>query len=88
MVKQQLNELPVRIKQDEAFINAVKNSNMATAQVQFNNSMLMVVAQMLNENTEFCRQYLDNQNFMNFINERVFKDVYQQVTSKGNDTKQ
>ncbi len=84
LAKKQLDELPERMMQDEAFINAVRNSNIATAQVQFNNSMLMVVAKMLNENTEFCRQYLDNQNFMNFINERVFKNVYQQLNTTNN----
>ena len=81
LAKQQLDELPNRIKGDEAFVNAAKNSNKATAQQQFNSSMLMVVANMLNENTEFCRQYLDNPEFMNFINERVFQNVYQQVNS-------
>ena len=81
LAKQQLDELPNRIKGDEAFVNAAKNSNKATAQQQFNSSMLMVVAKMLNENTEFCRQYLDNPDFMNFINERVFQNVYQQVNS-------
>lgn len=81
LAKQQLDELPNRIKGDEAFVNAAKNSNKATAQQQFNSSMLMVVANMLNENTEFCRQYLDNPEFMNFINDRVFQNVYQQVNS-------
>ena len=31
---------------------------------------------MLNENTEFCRNYLDNPDFMNFINQRVFNTAY------------
>lgn len=79
LAKQQLDELPNRIKGDEAFVNAAKNSNKATAQQQFNSSMLMVVANMLNENTEFCRQYLDNPEFMNFINDRVFQNVYRQL---------
>lgn len=81
LAKQQLDELPDRIKGDEAFVNAAKNSNKATAQQQFNTSMLMVVTNMLNENTEFCRQYLNNPEFMNFINDRVFQSVYQQVNS-------
>lgn len=81
LAKQQLDELPNRIKGDKTFVNAAKNSNKATAQQQFNSSMLMVVANMLNENTEFCRQYLDNSEFMNFINERVFQNVYRQLNS-------
>ena len=46
-------------------------------------SLLMIVAQMLNENTEFCRYYLDNPDFMNFINQRVFDSVYHGITDDG-----
>ena len=81
LAKQQLDELPERIKADDAFVNAAKNSNKATAQQQFNSSMLMIVANMLNENTEFCRYYLDNSDFMNFINTRVFREVYNKITN-------
>ena len=81
LAKQQLDELPERIKADDAFVNAAKNSNKATAQQQFNSSMLMIVAKMLNENTEFCRYYLDNSDFMNFINSRVFREVYNKITN-------
>ncbi len=81
LAKQQLDELPERIKADDAFVNAAKNSNKATAQQQFNSSMLMIVAKMLNENTEFCRYYLDNPDFMTFINSRVFQQVYPSLSS-------
>lgn len=87
LAKQQLDELPERIKADDAFVNAAKNSNKATAQQQFNSSMLMIVAKMLNENTEFCRYYLDNSDFMNFINSRVFQEVYNKITNKSNPNK-
>ena len=39
-------------------------------------SLMMIVASMLNENTEFCRYYLDHPDFMNAINQRVFDSVY------------
>ena len=45
-------------------------------------SLMMIVAQMLSEYTEFCRNYLDNPDFMNFINLRVFETVYKGLTSK------
>ena len=41
--------------------------------------MLTIAVQMLNENTEFTRNYLDNPNFMNFINQRVFQTAYNNV---------
>lgn len=75
--KQQLDELPVRLQADEAFVNAARNSDRETAQQQCNMSLMMIIARMLNENTEFCRNYLDNPDFMNFINQRVFNTAYE-----------
>lgn len=75
--KQQLEELPERLQADEAFVNAARNSDKETAQQQCNMSLMMIVARMLNENTEFCRNYLDNPDFMNFINQRVFAQAYE-----------
>lgn len=77
--KEQIEELPVRLQADEAFVNAVLNSNRETAQQQFNKSMLMIAVQMLKENTEFTRNYLDNPDFMNFINQRVFTTAYNSI---------
>ena len=82
LAKKQLDELPARLATDETFVNAAKNSNRETAMQQCATSLMMIVAQMLSENTEFCRNYLDNPDFMNFINQRVFDHVYQSV-SKG-----
>lgn len=78
-VKQQIDSLPDKLVLDEYFVNAAKNSNKETAQQQAFSSTLSIVIQMMNENTEFCRQYLDNKNFQNVINERVFHEVYNKV---------
>lgn len=74
--KRQLEQLPERLQADEAFVNAVRNSNRETAMQQFSSSMMKIAIQMLNENTEFTRNYLDNPDFMNFINQRVFQMTY------------
>ena len=86
-VKRQLDELPMRLQADETFINAAKNSNRETAMQQCAASMMTIVAQMLNENTEFCRQYLDNPEFMTFINQRVFSFVYDKCTKEEKESK-
>lgn len=77
--KRQLEQLPARLQADEAFVNAVRNSNRETAMQQFTNSMMNIVIQMLNENTEFTRNYLDNQDFQRFINQRVFQTAYNSI---------
>lgn len=81
--KQQLEELPTRLQADEAFINAAKNSNKETAMMQGAASIMGIVIQMLSENSEFCRNYLDNPDFMNFINQRVMDSVFKQLESQG-----
>ena len=77
----QLEELPERLRADETFVNAAKNSNKETAMQQCAASLMMIVAGMLNENTEFCRYYLDNPDFMAAINNRVFESVYSGLLS-------
>ena len=79
--KEQLEELPERLRADETFVNAAKNSNKETAMQQCAASLMMIVAGMLNENTEFCRYYLDNPDFMAAINNRVFESVYSGLMS-------
>lgn len=79
--KRQLEQLPERLQADEAFVNAVRNSNRETAMQQFSSSMMKIAVQMLNENTEFTRNYLDNPDFMNFINQRVFQTTYDSLRS-------
>ena len=78
-VKEQIDSLPGRLQADENFVNAVKNSNHETAQKQGFASMMNIVIQMMSESTEFCRQYLDNRNFQNAINDRVFNKVYRDI---------
>lgn len=81
--RRQLEELPKRLYADTAFVNAARNSNRETAQVQCNDSLLAIITQLLSENTEFCRNYFDNPVFMNFINQRVFDHAYRQVQQTG-----
>lgn len=42
--------------------------------------MMGIVVKMMGESTEFCLQYLDNKNFQNVINKRVFQQVYNNVS--------
>lgn len=81
LAKKQLEELPDRLTADETFVNAARNSNRETAMQQCAASLMVIVAQMLNENTEFCRNYLDNPDFMNFINQRVFDSTYSRMSA-------
>ena len=85
-VRRQIQELPKRMAQDDSFVNAVRNGDSQVAQIQFNDIIQNIVATMGEEKLEFMRQYFDNAEFRNFVNERVFraclKDIGENVVRK------
>ena len=72
-VQRQIEELPKRIAQNEAFVNAVHNGDPQTAQITFNDVITGIVASMLEEKTEFVQNYFSNQDFQNIVNSRVYQ---------------
>ncbi len=71
----EIQQLPEKLAQSEAFVNAVHNSDSDTAQIQCNTDLFQIVIEMMAENTEFARNYLDNETFRNFVNTRVFQQA-------------
>lgn len=78
-VREQIATLPEKLAQSEAFQNAVHNSDPETAQIQGNQDLMMIVMEMMAENTEFARNYLDNEQFRTFINTKVFQQALARV---------
>ena len=74
-VRAQIQQLPDKLAQSEAFVNAVHNSDNDTAQIQCNEDLFKIVIEMMAEHTEFARNYLDNETFRNFVNTRVFQQA-------------
>jgi len=85
-VKAQIEQLPGRLAETEAFINAVHNSDSDTAQLQCNDTLNQIVIDMMSENTEFARNYLDNVKFRNFVNTRVYQQARTMVKSVANNS--
>jgi len=71
-VTRQILELPERMARSLNFVNAMRNSDEQTAEVQFNADMMTIVASMLEEKTEFVQQYFTNLEFQQFINKKVY----------------
>lgn len=80
-VKHQLAELPKRIEQYEDYQNVVRNNDIATAQIQFNEIIRTVIAAMLSEKTEFVENYFKNQEMQQFVNEKIFHITYNDIKS-------
>ena len=78
-VRAQIQQLPGLLAKSESFVNAVHNSDIDTAQLQCNTDLFQIVINMMAENTEFARNYLDNESFRNFVNSRVFQQASMMV---------
>lgn len=78
-VRAQIQQLPGLLVKSESFVNAVHNSDSDTAQLQCNTDLFQIVINMMAENTEFARNYLDNETFRNFVNSRVFQQASSMV---------
>lgn len=78
-VRAQIQQLPGLLAKSESFVNAVHNSDSDTAQIQCNTDLFQIVINMMAENTEFARNYLDNETFRNFVNSRVFQQASSMV---------
>lgn len=78
-VREQIATLPEYLAQSEALQNAAHNSDLETTQIQGNQDLMMIVMEMRAENTEFARNYLDNEQFRTFINTKVFQQALARV---------
>jgi type I restriction enzyme R subunit len=76
---EQIRSLPSRLAGVETFANAVRRSDAQNAEIESNSALFDIVASLLSEETEFARNYFDNQRFQAFINQRVFNQAYNQV---------
>ncbi|MGM9745460.1 MAG: type I restriction endonuclease subunit R [Paludibacteraceae bacterium] len=77
---EQIKTLPERLAQNESFANAVRRSDEQNAEIESNNALFQIVVDLLNEKTEFARNYLDNPQFQAFVNQRVFNSAYTRVS--------
>lgn len=78
-VKKQIKTLPEKLAQSTAFVNAANNSDENTAEIQSNEDLQNIIMDLMDESTEFARQYFQNQTFRTFINQKVFREAYKNV---------
>lgn len=82
-VKQQIEQLPDMVASDQAFQNAARHSDVQTAMLQCGNTLMMMVARLMQENTEFARTFFDNKDFQNMITQEVFHKAYSTIVNTG-----
>lgn len=74
--REQILSLPDRLAANEAFVNAVRRSDAQNAEITSNDALMAIVMSMMQEKTEFARNYFNNDDFRAFVNQRVFQRAY------------
>jgi type I restriction enzyme R subunit len=65
-------ELPRRVNADPAYQNAKRNSDKRNARVEHDNALSRVIVDMITDDSELFRQFMDNESFKKWLTDTVF----------------
>jgi type I restriction enzyme R subunit len=75
-VKNLIAGIPASVAQDTAYQNAMKNSDKQNARIESDKAVGRVVNELLADNTELFKQYVDNPSFKKWLTDMVFNTTY------------
>ena len=79
ITQQIAEEIPARVAEDEAYRNAVRNSDRENARIEHDEALRRVMVEMMADFTELFKQYSDNEAFHRWISDRNFEETYDQM---------
>ena len=69
-------DLPRKVSEDTAYQNAMKNSDRDNARIEHDNALLTTMTELINDDTELYKQFMDNQSFRAWVQEMNFAATY------------
>ena len=75
-IKKQIAELPNEVAKSEAYQNAMKNSDKATAKIESDAALMKAVLQSMTSGVELFKQFQDNPSFKKWLQEFVFMNTF------------
>jgi len=81
-------EIPAKVAADTAYKNAVKNSDKQNAKIEHDKALLRAVTSLLKDDTQFFKEFSDNDSFRRWVTDTVFGLTYEPsgtggLTSRG-----
>jgi type I restriction enzyme R subunit len=73
-------EIPARVKADQAYQNAIKNSSKSAARLEHDRALQKVVIEMLSDHTELFKQFSDNSGFKKWLSDTIFGVTYEEAS--------
>lgn len=69
-------EIPAKVASDEAYKNAIENSDKQNARIEHDRALQRVIVDMLNDHTELFKQFMDNTSFKKWLSNTIFHETY------------
>lgn len=69
-------EIPARVSQDKAYINAQANADKPNAKLEHDKALNRVVLELISDHTELFKQFSDNPSFKRWLTDMVFDSTY------------
>jgi type I restriction enzyme R subunit len=75
-IKQQIAALPAEVAKNEAYQNAMKNSDRATAKIESDSALMKVILLSMSSGVELFKEFQDNPSFKTWLQDTVFNTTY------------
>ena len=69
-------EIPGKVAANEAYQNAIENSDKRNARIEHDKALQKVIIDMLNDQTELFKQFMDNPSFKKWLSDTIFHETY------------
>jgi len=80
-------DILAKVAADEAFQNAMKNSDKQNARIEHDKALGRVMTAVLNDDTELFKQFCDNPSFKRWLGDTVFGLTYEEDVRDGDSVK-
>ena len=71
-------ELPKKVSENVAYQNAMKNSDRQNARIEHDRALLTAVTDLIKDDTELFKQFVDNESFRQWVQEWNFGATYEE----------
>ncbi len=72
-------DIPARVAADTAFLNARNNSDRENTRIEHDKALVRVMQNLMKDDTELFKQFMDNESFKQWMSETVFRRAYDQA---------
>ena len=69
-------EIPAKVRANEAYQNAIKNSDKNNARIEHDAPLQKVMVELLSDHTELFKQFCDNPSFKKWLADTIFNATY------------